>query len=138
MGCQYDGPTDQLFLVAGHNDGAVAVVPIMEQRGPQGNMTAAAMACPVMALAGGHTSIVRSLQSMGGGVSGPLCVTGGEDALVCMWTLDPGLASAAAAAATTTSAAPVPGQPQRRASPGPDRQHVHEKLGAKNKRPSPY
>ncbi|EFJ51916.1 hypothetical protein VOLCADRAFT_86900 [Volvox carteri f. nagariensis] len=143
VGCHYDSPTNQLFLVVGHNDGPVAFVPVLEQQGPQGNMVAAAMACPVMALTGGHSSIVRSLHCMGEGSTGPLCVTGGEDALVCMWTLDQELVNAAAAAAaasgTATAVAPsATGRLQQRLSPGPDRQHGQERLGGKNKRPSPY
>ncbi|GIL42775.1 hypothetical protein Vafri_159 [Volvox africanus] len=141
VGCHYDIPTNQLFLLAGHNDGAVAFVPILEQPGPQGNMVAAAMACPVMALSGGHSSIVRSVHCMGEGASGPLCVSGGEDALVCMWTLDQELANAGAAAAAggeLPSGLAASGRSQQRMSPGPDRQHAQERIGGKKKRPSPY
>ncbi|PNH12718.1 WD repeat domain-containing protein [Tetrabaena socialis] len=137
VGCHYDSPTNQLFLLAGHNDGPIAFLPIVEQQGPQGAMAAAALACPVMALAGGHSSIVRSAQCLeGAGGNGPFCVTGGEDALVCLWTLDGGGAAAAAAAD-----APLPGPPPlRRVSPGPERQHQQqqEKQAGRNRRPSPY
>ncbi|KXZ56859.1 hypothetical protein GPECTOR_1g775 [Gonium pectorale] len=140
VGCHYDGPSDRLFLLAGHNDGPVAFVPILEQRGPDGAMAAAAMSCPVVALAGGHNSIVRSLRCMGDGSSGPLCVTGGEDALVCLWTVDSSLAAAAsAAAAAAPQAGPTGGGRHRqRNSPGPDRQHPSDKHGGKQRRPSPY
>lgn len=152
VGCHYDSPTNQLFLVAGHNDGPVAFFPVLEQPAPQGNMVAATMTCPVMALVGGHSSIVRSLHCMpGDGSRGPLCFTGGEDALVCMWTLDQELANAAAAAgpqAATGDLAAVGGsaegsrgplgQSLQRMSPGPDRQHSNDKPGGKSRRPSPY
>lgn len=162
MGCHYDAASSQLFLLAGHNDGPVAFVPVLEQAGPQGNMVAAAMACPGVALAGGHSSIVRSVQCVGDGSSGVFAVTGGEDALVCMWTLDPALAAAGAAAAAAGGGAAGGQQAGGSGGAGPARQHAHgqgqpgggrggggrqgggrhgkqqQQQGGKNRRPSPY
>ncbi|KAG2442663.1 hypothetical protein HXX76_002746 [Chlamydomonas incerta] len=165
VGCHYDAASSQLFLLAGHNDGPVAFVPVLEQAGPQGNMLAAAMACPGVALAGGHSSIVRSVQCVGDGSSGVFAVTGGEDALVCMWTLDPALAAAGEAAAAAGGGGAAGGQQAggRGGGAGPARQHgqgqgqpgggrggggrqgqgggrhgKQQQPGGKNRRPSPY
>ncbi|GFR41096.1 hypothetical protein Agub_g1740 [Astrephomene gubernaculifera] len=147
VGCHYDRPTNQLFMLAGHNDGPVAFLPVLEQQGPHGAMTAAALATPVVALAGGHSSIVRSVHCMGDGNSGPFGVTGGEDGLVCMWTLDPSLLAAASASnptaappgsATAVQAAGGQGTSQTQPSGGPERQHKYAKKRGKNRRPSPY
>ncbi len=105
VGCHYDGPSNQLLLMAGHNDGPVAFLPLVEQQGPHGAMAGAAMACPMLLLAGGHNSVVRSVHCVGDGTSGPLCVSGGEDALVCLWTLDQALAAAGVAATAAAAAA---------------------------------
>lgn len=132
VGCHYDVATDQALLVAGHNDGPVAFMPVVEQRGPSGATASAALGCPVMALSGGHTSIVRSVHCFGGGEGGaPFCVTGGEDALVNLWAL----AEAASAPAELKAAAEV-----RRGMPGgPERKHAPVLAGKDAKRrPSPY
>lgn len=146
VGCTYDAASGQVYMVAGHNDGAVAFLPIIGC-GPSGSGAAALLGPPTTALAGGHTSIVRTASCFGAGGGGaPFCVTGGEDGLVCLWAMG-GEAAAGQHAQQLPGPPPLPmgmfveaGDEGRGASPGPHRQHHGALRGAKDpkRRPSPY
>ena len=120
--CEYDPTNDQLVVAAGSISGTVALFPVEQpQRG--------AVVAPDLrfggasaVLHGAHSDIVRSLIWLGG--SGPLWVTGGEDARVCVWSSISGLAAV---------------EPQQSISQGSSgegasrhRGHIH------NRRVSPY
>ncbi len=86
--CHYDEASGQLLLAAGQ-EGTLGSWRVSEQAGPTGAMVGATIAEPAMVLQGAHTAVVRSFVcggQMGGGLC---CATGGEDAQICLWTLDP-------------------------------------------------
>jgi hypothetical protein len=108
IGCHWDAGSEQLLLLAGDTAGTSAFFPRAE---PAARAAAAAAAAggaqpaltpplrpPPVVLTGAHTDIVRGVHCFSGGTSGgALCVSGGEDARLVLWTLDGDAAAAAAA-----------------------------------------
>jgi len=85
--CEYDSNNDELAVIAGNNTGTAAVFPIVQP--PQGATDVNLDFRPaVAALEGGHTDTIRSLAWWKG--TGPLWISGGEDARVCVWSSVPG------------------------------------------------
>jgi WD40 repeat protein len=85
--CEYDSNTGELALLAGKNTGSAALFPVVQP--PNGATDVNLEFRPaVAALEGVHTDIVRSLAWVNG--SGPLWVSGGEDARLCVWSSVPG------------------------------------------------
>jgi len=85
--CEYDSNTDELAVIAGNNTGFAALFPVVQP--PNGATDVTLDFRPAgAALEGGHTDIVRSLVWLNG--TGPLWVSGGEDARVCVWSSVPG------------------------------------------------
>ncbi|XP_064398505.1 WD repeat-containing protein 89-like isoform X2 [Halichondria panicea] len=72
----YQSSSDELFLVGGDNSGGVRVLHCEDMKSPK----------PVGLFIGGHTATVRALY-WDSTVDGETLVTGGEDGLVCLWTL---------------------------------------------------
>jgi len=100
--CHFEASTGKLSVLAGDWSGNVtvaevtdsAVVPTAHMRGSGGG--------------GGHSAVVRSALWSGGSSSSTL-VTGGEDARVCFWSLDPA-AQPAASSPGSTSQSKGPGR----------------------------
>jgi len=121
-GCHYDAATGQLLLMAGGNEGALGFFPL-DERSPgaaPGGAGPGLICPPALVLAGAHESVVRSVQWLGG--PGPLCVTGGEDAKLCVWSLEPGAGGAGGVTSSGTSSGPPAPRPkahtkQQRAAP---------------------
>lgn len=85
-GCHYDPPSQQLMLMAGTIDGALGFFPLMEQQAAAGQIPPGGnfIGPPAVVLQGGHESIVRSVLFLDPG-SNVLCISGGEDAKLCLW-----------------------------------------------------
>ncbi|KAF5837535.1 WD40-repeat-containing domain protein [Dunaliella salina] len=89
VGCHYDAPSQQLMLVAGR-DGTVGFWPLLEQQAAGGGaLVGAEVQPPVMALQGAHSGVVRSVQCYDSQQGPAFCITGGEDAQICLWSLNP-------------------------------------------------
>ena len=87
--CEYDSSNDELAVIAGNITGSAAVFPVVQP--PSGATDVNLEFRPAVAgLEGGHADVVRSLTWLNG--SGPLWVSGGEDARVCVWSSAPGAA----------------------------------------------
>jgi WD40 repeat protein len=85
--CEYDPSNDELAVIAGNNTGTAALFPIVQP--PHGATDVNLEFRPAVAvLQGGHSDVVRSLSWVNG--TGPLWVSGGEDARVCVWSSIPG------------------------------------------------
>jgi WD repeat-containing protein 89 len=85
--CEYDPNTDQLVVIAGNNTGSAALFPVVQP--PLSATDVNLEFRPAVAvLEGGHTDVVRSLAWLNG--TGPVWVSGGEDARVCVWSSVPG------------------------------------------------
>ncbi|KAG7672988.1 hypothetical protein Ndes2526B_g08485 [Nannochloris sp. 'desiccata'] len=86
--CEYDSNTDELVVIAGNNTGSASVFPVVQP--PNGATDINLDFRPaVSALEGGHTDVVRSITWLNG--TGPLWVSGGEDARICVWSSVPGM-----------------------------------------------
>ena len=88
--CEYNAQSDELVVVAGSNDGSCGLFAVER---PSSGATDGALQFgngPVGVMHGGHADIVRSVQWVGG--AGPLWVSGGEDARLCVWSSAPGAA----------------------------------------------
>mmetsp|Transcript_9252 Transcript_9252/g.17334 ORF Transcript_9252/g.17334 Transcript_9252/m.17334 type:complete len:415 (-) Transcript_9252:397-1641(-) len=141
VGCHYDADSDQLLLMAGDGNGALGFFSVatamaaadagilpLGTRGEFGET--GALAPPSMVLTGGHSSVVRSAHCFGTGSDGaPFCVTGGEDSLIALWTMDENAAQATATTHKSDGLAPT-ARSQGRVFQG--------KNGGKAKRVTPY
>ena len=103
IGCEYNAAANQLWLLAGNNSGAVGFYPVSEppagtvqqQQQQAGAQPAPLFGHPQAALPGGsHTDVVRSV--LWPGAAGSLCLTGGEDSKICVWSTQPQAAAAGA------------------------------------------
>jgi hypothetical protein len=114
IGCEYSAAGDQLYMSAGTGGGAAGVFPVLEPpRGaPAGTL---AFGAPVAVLAGGHEEVVRSL--LWPGAAGPLCLSGGEDARVCVWSAQGGAPGDGGGSGSECAARHPAGLHARRASP---------------------
>lgn len=131
--CHWDAASQQLLLAAGSNTGAVGFFPVREERpgaGPNSDgvipMQAGVVQAPLVVLAGTHSDVVRSVSTFDGpaAAAGLLCVTGGEDARVCLWST-----SQVGGGGGAASAARPAGE-----GPGPAR-HAHRKQQSKRRTP---
>ncbi|KAL6760401.1 WD40-repeat-containing domain protein [Haematococcus lacustris] len=117
LGAHYEPGSDQLLLMAGH-DGDVAFWPLLQSAGETGGAGDAQgpvrLGPPSQLLTGGHTAIVRGAQcwEQGSGGVAAFCVTAGEDARICCWSLDPAACQAEAQVGKTGGAG-VPRQGSR-------------------------
>ncbi len=118
VGCHFDAPSEQLLLLAGTNDGAVAFLPVAERAAAAGQLPPGTnpLGPPAAVLQGTHTDIVRSLRWLPGS-AGPLCVTAGEDARVCLWSLQQQAPSSAHGGAAPGAARRSHLHPEKRRSP---------------------
>lgn len=126
IGCEYNAASDQLWLLAGNNLGAVGFFPVAEpptQQLPsdggggaaqpaagaqqaQQQQQQALFRAPQAVLAGGggaHGDVVRSV--LWPGAAGGMCLSGGEDSKICAWSLQPVAAAAGTSAATSQHSA---------------------------------
>jgi len=110
-GCHWDAATAQLLLIAGTNAGTVGFFPVNEAAALAGALAgqppAAALQPPPVVLRGCHTdAVVRSVRCFGaeGSSGGLLCVTGGEDSKLGLWTMAGAAGGGAAAAAAAGNA----------------------------------
>lgn len=103
IGCEYNAAANQLWLLAGNNGGAVGFYPVIEppagtvqqQQQQAGAQPAPLFGHPQAALLGGsHTDVVRSV--LWPGAAGSLCLTGGEDSKICVWSTLPQAAATGA------------------------------------------
>lgn len=103
IGCEYNAAANQLWLLAGNNGGAVGFYPVAEppagtvqqQQQQAGAQPPPLFGHPQAALPGGcHTDVVRSV--LWPGAAGSLCLTGGEDSKICVWSTQPQAAAAGA------------------------------------------
>ncbi len=103
IGCEYNAAANQLWLLAGNNSGAVGFFPVLEppagtvqqQQQQAGAQPVPLFGHPQAALPGGcHTDVVRSV--LWPGAAGSLCLTGGEDSKICVWSTQPQAAAAGA------------------------------------------
>lgn len=103
IGCEYNPAADQLWLLAGNNAGGVGFFPVAEPRRGSGEQPQSQQqqqqqqqplfGPPAAVLpGGGHTDVVRSM--LWPGAAGSLCVTGGEDSKICVWSMQPHAAAA--------------------------------------------
>lgn len=142
MGCHYDASSNQLLMMAG-TDGNLGFWPLPEQGDASGVMVGASMLPPVMILQGstpqgpqgsGHSAVVRTVQCFGDGSgTAPFCLTGGEDARLCMWSLQAAASGSGVAQQLASSASDMDVSVP---AAGPER-HNH-KVGKAVRRPSPY
>ena len=103
VGCHYDASSQQLMLLAGH-EGTMGFLPVAEQ--PEGGLpgrrlVGAELQPPVMCLQGMHTGVVRSVQCFDQAHAPAFCITGAEDAQICLWSLNPETPDVAVGAAAT-------------------------------------
>ncbi|KAL3157293.1 hypothetical protein ABBQ38_001524 [Trebouxia sp. C0009 RCD-2024] len=82
ISCAYSPRTSELLLLAGNNQGAVGCFPVAEPSAPGGTCTFAGAKA---LLAGGHSSVVRSLLWSDSGA----LLSGGEDARLVQWSVQP-------------------------------------------------
>jgi hypothetical protein len=102
IGCEYNAAADQLWLLAGNNSGGVGFFPVAEPRqggsaqpppAQQQQQQQPLFGPPAAVLAGdAHSDVVRSL--LWPGAAGSLCLTGGEDSKICVWSMQPHAAAA--------------------------------------------
>lgn len=106
VGCEYNAAADQLWLLAGNNAGSVGFFPVLEPppalEPPQAQQAADSEEAliarppppqprplfgqPQGVLAGGaHSDVVRSV--LWPGAAGSMCLSGGEDSRICVWSL---------------------------------------------------
>eukprot|EP00877_Chromochloris_zofingiensis_P001510 jgi/Chrzof1/1135/Cz01g41150.t1 len=127
IGCHYDAATCQLLLLAGNNEGHAAFLPIMEQQvlasGQALSPGINPLSSPAVVLQGGHDAVVRSVHcfSSSQATRHLMCISAGEDAKLCLWSLQPGAESSSV---VDRSASPAAGparhqhhHPERRRSP---------------------
>jgi WD40 repeat protein len=83
IGCEYNADADRLCLAAGTSEGTAGIFPVVEPRAgtPAGGL---AFGTPVATLLGGHVEVVRSV--LWPGAAGEMCLSGGEDARICLWS----------------------------------------------------
>lgn len=143
MGCQYVSSSQQLQLLVGSNAGTLCSIPLLEQAGPDGALLGARLACPSAMLHGQHSAVVRAAHHFEA-AGGPMCATGGEDGLVCLWNL---ASHSAAGTGTGTGAGVAGGGGGGSHSPvvmdtdmgrGPEREHDGTVLGKPHRKRSPY
>lgn len=159
IGCEYNAASDQLWLLAGNNAGAVGFFPVAEppagqlpSDGGAGAVQPAAGAqqaqqalfgAPHAALVGGgaaHADVVRSV--LWPGAAGGMCLSGGEDSKVCAWSLQPVAAAAGPSAAAAqrpsgsggSSGAVRKHQQQQQQQGHPQHQHHQQR----QRRAAPY
>lgn len=122
VGCHWDAASSQLLLMAGTAQGVAGFFPVREPQ--QGGPCAAGgspLAPPVVVLRGGHSTVVRSVHCFAAG-SSALCVSGGEDSKVCLWSASSASTSAAAGTGSGASSGSSNG-PMRPRVPHAARRH---------------
>ncbi|KAL4444367.1 hypothetical protein ABPG75_012104 [Micractinium tetrahymenae] len=164
VGCEYNAASDKLWLLAGNNAGAVGFFPVveppalqlpsdggagaaqpaagMQQQQQQQQQQQALFGAPQAALAGGggaHADIVRSV--LWPGAAGGMCLSGGEDSKVCVWSLQPVAAAAgpsAAAAQRPSGSSSGGGSGALRKHHQPHSQQQHQHHQQRQRRGAPY
>lgn len=127
VGCHYDAPSQQLMLVAGQ-DGAVGFWPLLEQQAVGGGaLVGAELQPPVMALQGAHSGVVRSVQCYDSQQGPAFCITGGEDAQICLWSLNPNTPRTQGAGSLTRKGLALDG------GEGEGQRRAHRRGGARGK-----
>jgi hypothetical protein len=113
VGCEWDAAAQRLLLAAGTSVGAAALFPVAE---PRALGRALVFGPPAALLLGEHDDVVRAVVRPGG--AGPLLLSGGEDARICVWSAEGAGAGAGAASSGSDGAVrrPVHGRAHR-ASP---------------------
>jgi hypothetical protein len=88
IGCEYILEDDALLVAAGNNDGTAALFPVHHHHGGGGaSLGGEAAEVRLIGRGGGHVDTVRSMILCGEGYGKrSVCVTGGEDARVCLWS----------------------------------------------------
>ena len=90
--CHYSAASDNLWLVAGTQEGTVGYFPLHSPAQSNGTPSVGTVGPASAVLKGGHTGVVRSVWSpheIGTqNLQGIFCWTGGEDGRLCSWTED--------------------------------------------------